>query len=76
MRGYASARVRIEFHDWKQVLRGAPVKGGNEGWRRKKKKKRKKKGGWTVRGSFSAFPLPLGLLSKAFRRGAKIGKRF
>lgn len=73
MRGYASARVRIEFHDWKQVLRGASVKGGNEGWRRKKREKRRVVG----RSVFGRpFPLPFGLLSKAFRRGAKIGERF
>lgn len=66
----ADTRVRIEFRDWKQVLRS------REGRRRgleAKKKKRKKEG--TIRGSFSAVPF-LGLLSKAFRRGAKIGERF
>lgn len=76
MRGYASARVRIEFRDWKQVLRsreGRETRVGGE-------KKKKKKEGW-LDGPWLVFgrPFPLlhpGLLSKAFRRGAKIGERF
>lgn len=52
----------------------APVKGGGEGWRRKKKKEKGRDDPWLVFGR--PFPLPLGLLSKAFRREAKIGERF
>lgn len=69
MRGYASARVRIEFHDWKQVLRGASVKGGNEGWRRKKREKRRVV---RFRPSFSS-PLRFvieGVSSRSENRGA------
>lgn len=66
-------RVRIEFRDWKQVLRVA-----REGWKtgvgggKKGLGQRGKESLWLVSGRrFSP-----GLLSKVFRRGAKIGERF
>lgn len=70
MRAY---RVRIEFRDWKQVLRVA-----REGWKTgvgggKKRTGAKGEGESVARFWPSLFP---GLLSKAFRRGAKIGERF
>lgn len=67
-------RDRIEFRDWKQVLRVAC-----EGWKtgvgggEKKRIAAKGAGGSVARFWPSLFP---GLLSKAFRRGAKIGERF
>lgn len=69
----ADTRVRIEFRDWKQVLRSR--EGRRRGLEAKKKKKAKGRDDpWLVFGR--PFPLPLGLLSKAFRREAKIGERF